>query len=409
MEKPMSEPTLPPADKQPRKELSLIELETILNQPPSWRKRLTRLGLLLAAAGIALALVWSTFGPDTSSVPLPVTLSPLLLILSNVNYGTITINGKQQPGQVPMVISLHSNTSYTLDITLNAPPFLPRSCHVQLSEDGFAHSDTPHCNTSTATPDESLNAPTINGGKVLPAFEVDFPLTLNDLPSDQQSQVTRLLTQTLTNQQEIPVPAGSYFAVGVDAAGKITSQRASESLRASASVVPFAPRQNQYAGPCAAFICVGGFETHTASSSYDDVWNILVVIAPRWRFTSATGVAISDVQFTLENSVPFLLSYDEASGWDITSGLDDNQLANTFCLTGQNILEQLTTSGSVSTGASHDRGAAGCELVLDVNAVDQGLYLWRFGVLLTVDARARAAHPELPVAPPDEVAAVTNP
>ena len=30
-------------------------------------------------------------------------------------------------------------------------------------------------------------------------------------------------------------------------------------------------------------------------------------------------------------------------------------------------------------------------------------------VLLTIDAKAQAAHPELPVAPPDEVNAVANP
>jgi hypothetical protein len=400
------EPAPEPSEAQPGDDLPLIELETLLSQPPSQRKRLTQLGLLLAAAGIALALFWNTLLPGKAPAPISTRVmpAPSLLILGNVNYGLITINGKQQPGQIPMVIALRANTSYTLDITLNAPPFRSHSCHVRLDQYDFIQSNT-QCRTSIATPNEAVNGSINTGGL---AFEIDFTLSLDDLPPAQQNAITKTVTQALSYQQAMSVPAGSYFAIGFDQAGKIISQRASAPVQASASVTPSAPPQNSYAGPCVASICAGGFETQTASGPFEKIWNIQVVIAPRWRFIDASGAALGDEPFPAENSVSLLLSYDARGGWTIASGIDNDQLVSAFCNTGENMLGQLTTADNASIGTAYDRGAAGCELVLDVNGVDQGLYLWRFGVLLTVDAKARAAHPELPAAPPDEVAAVVH-
>ena len=254
---------------------------------------------------------------------------------------------------------------------------------------------------------------TINGNPVLPAFEVDFSLMPNDLPPEQQSQMIATLNQALTYQQDLTVPVGSYFATGVDASGKITSRRASAPLRASGSVAPFSPQQDQSSDGCSGFICSAMLETQTAAALSGYLWNVSVTVAARWRFRSASGAVVSDVQFQQANAVMLLLEYDQAGGWSVSPivppvglGPIGDQLTSTFCATGQNILVQLVKTGSVGGGPEHDRGAIGCELILDVNSIDQGLYLWRFGVLLAADARARAAHPELPVAPPAEIAAV---
>jgi hypothetical protein len=393
--------------------LPLVELETLLNRPPSRRKRLAQIGLMLAAAVVMLFMLWAGLAPGkpTTFQSKPVTLTPVLLILSNTNYGRVTVNGVQQPGQVPLLIGLRAEPSYAFDITLDAPPFLPVSCRARFLGNGYADSDD-HCR---ALPNTSAESMTINGATVLPAFEVDFSLTLNDLPPDQQRKVTAALTQALTYRQDMTVPAGSYFATGVASSGKISSRRASVPLRASAIVAPFTAQQDQFSGDCSGFICTAGYETQTAHSSSEYLWNILVTIAVRWRFSSASGAAISDVQFQETTSVMLLLAYDGAGDWFIPpitlpQGPVTAQLTSAFCTTGLGMLGLLEREkASVSLGTAHDQGAAGCELILDVNSIDQGLYLWRFGVLLAADARARAAHPELPVAPPEELAAVEQP
>ncbi|HEY7356446.1 MAG TPA: hypothetical protein VH590_08260, partial [Ktedonobacterales bacterium] len=244
--------------------LPLIELETLLNRRPSRRKRLMQLGLLLAAGVVALGIFWGNILPGK---PPPyrsstVTLTPVLLIDGNVNYGAVTLNGKKQSGQIPMLIGLPAEPSYTFDITLDAPPFLPQSCHVSFFGNGYANTDN-HCDATQNTQADSM---TINGATALPAFEVDFSLMPNDLPPAQQSQVIATLNQALTYQQDLTVPVGSYFATGVNASGKISSRRASVPLLASAIVAPFVPQQNQYGVPCAGFICSTMLETVTASA-----------------------------------------------------------------------------------------------------------------------------------------------
>lgn len=405
------DPSLPPAEEQSSEDLPLVDLETILNRQPSRRKRLIQISLLLVAAVVALVMFWgsSLSGRPAAPAlaPTPTSSPPMLLILSNVNYGTLTINGKQQPGQIPMLVAMHGDT---YNITLNAPPFLPKSCQVRLAQGVSSNS-----NACQAAPVSSTSEEMLNGMTVAPAFELDIYLTLDDLPPEQQSKVTALLTQSLTSQQDLTVSPGSYFATRVDASGKITSRRATAPLRASAIIAPFTPWGHGPSGPCTGLICAAGLETQTASSFTGPLWDIRIGVALRWRFSSASGVVISEVQFQQANAIALSLSYNAAAGWSAPSatplaGTIDDQLASTFSLTGLGILEQLApTDTMITTGTSFDKGAQGCEMVLDVNGVDQGLYLWRFGVLLAADKKAHAAHPELPVAPPAELAAVEQP
>ncbi|HEY7356591.1 MAG TPA: hypothetical protein VH590_09000 [Ktedonobacterales bacterium] len=394
--------------------LPLVELETRLNRKPSRHKRLTQSGLLLAAALVALCIFWGSIAPgrQTTFRSTPVTLTLVLLIDGNVNYGTVTVNGVQEQGQMPLLFGLPAGPSYALDITLNAPPFLPQACRVHLFTNGLADSDN-HCHAAL---DERTDAMTINGKPVLPSFDIDFSLTLNDLPPEQQSKVIATLNQALTYQQDLTAPVGSYFAAGVNASGKISSRRASAPLRASAIVAPFVPQQDQSSEGCSGFLCSAGLETQTASALSGDLWNITATVAARWRFRGASGAVVSDVQFPQANTIMLLLEYDQAGGWSVSSivppaglGPVGDQLTSTFCATGQNILARLVKTSSVGGGPEYDRGAIGCELMLYVNDIDQGLYLWRFGALLAADARAHAAHPELPVAPPAEIGAVEQP
>lgn len=401
---------LPPAEDQSDEDLPLIELETLLSRPPSRRKRLAQIGFVLVAV-VVLAAFWGSIAPRKPAAPAlaptPTAAPPMLLILSNVNYGSVTVNGTKQPGQLPILVALRGDV---YNITLNAPPFLPKSCRIRLSQPGLPD-DNP-CLVHPTPPNDFV---TYNDIAVAPAFVLEISLTLNDLPPAQQNTLTATLTQELTYRQDLTVPAGSFIAASILSSGTITSQRATTPLRASAIVAPFTPQRQDVGLPCAGFICTGGFETQSAAASLAPHWNILVSVALRWRFSDASGAVQSDVQFQSGNTLSLALSYNAARGWSIYPApplveTSNNQVTGTFCSTGEFILGQFAQTGnSITIGTSYDQGAQGCEMVLDVNAVDQGLYLWRFGVLLAADKQARATHPELPVAPPAEIAAVEHP
>src|SRR6516225_4282302 len=92
-------------------DLPLVELETLLNRPPSWRKRLAHIGLVLATAVIILVMFWGNIVSHKPVAPPALPNPNALLILSNVNYGAVTINGKKQPWSPPMMMPIHGNTS----------------------------------------------------------------------------------------------------------------------------------------------------------------------------------------------------------------------------------------------------------------------------------------------------------
>ena len=58
-------------------------------------------------------------------------------------------------------------------------------------------------------------------------------------------------------------------------------------------------------------------------------------------------------------------------------------------------------------GPGTNNGVEGCLISLQVNDSD-GLFLWRFGVLLAADDGAHAMLPDLPIALPEAIAAVSG-
>ena len=159
------------------------------------------------------------------------------------------------------------------------------------------------------------------------------------------------------------------------------------------------------------------------------VWLISAQTGVRWRFSDATGrqVALSPL-IALTNTALVELVYTPAASapWRIlsialgppTGGAStpeaqalQAQLGPAACNSGYTALTAelpkgiLTTVGLVTTA-----GIAGC--LIQAQAARSGpasansVYLWRFGVLLAVDANAQHLIPGLPLAPPDEVGAV---
>src|ERR1051326_6197543 len=98
--------------------------------PPLSRKRLIQIGLVLIAL-VVVAVLFINVPPITKLVPgesstTSQTKMPtqMALISSNINFGTVNINGKPQRGDLPMFFPMHMTPSATAyKITVAAPPF----------------------------------------------------------------------------------------------------------------------------------------------------------------------------------------------------------------------------------------------------------------------------------------------
>jgi hypothetical protein len=383
-----------------------LELESLPNRLPSRHKRFVQLGLLLVGSVVFLATFWSLLLPGGLTVLAP-KLQPTnapdtLLISSDVNYGTVTVNGQKQQGALPLLVEIHGDV---YDIRLDAPPFFPRSCQIHFSSAQAGPLNQGACQVSPT----NHQLMTIKGQLVSPGFLITIVLALNDLPANQQHQITTLVTQGISTQHDLVVPPGSYFATSLTPSGQITSQRATTPLQASAIVAPTPSSSQDSTRSCVGLICAGGFDLEMAPLA-DHLWSLAVFVALHWRFRQASGAVVGEVAFPAGGTVSFFLTYHAALGWSLSfeGGLASPVDNDIYCATGMGILGQqvINTTGSTDMGTSHDQDVQGCEILLLVNNADQGTYLWRFGVLMAADVKARAFLPELPVAPLEELAAI---
>jgi hypothetical protein len=172
------------------------------------------------------------------------------------------------------------------------------------------------------------------------------------------------------------------------------------------------------ASSCVSFICSRPIDPLTIVPASGHQWSIQAAVTLRWSFSGASGTVVSDVSFwgnassdPVANTIPLFLSRNAVGDWTVPQNAPvphvSYQLQGTFCFIGASILQQaLMSDASASITTINDRGVQGCELLAFVNGVSQGTFLWRFGVLLAANAKAHGTYPQLPVAPPEEIAAV---
>ncbi len=400
-----------PEEEATDERLPLTEVESVINRPPSQRKRLAQLGLAFMAGAVTLAVFWGVFFPKAPTPPKPFTYAqlpdalPTLVITSNVGYGTVTINGVLQHGTLPLTVTMRTQPPYT--IILNAPPFRPGYCQIG----GTSRASLPPGVGGSCNEGGTL----IGGGKgAQPVVIVSINFSPADLPPEQQSQVAALFPQAATFAKDVPIPAQSYIATSVTPAGVIGFQRTAEALQGTATFAP-RPPFNQPAYACQNFICVDAVEGDF-SPLPGKVWKIYVPMALTWHFVRTSGEVVSDVTLPFADLVTLFLAYDQVQGWHVVSvnGPDsiDDQLAGLACVTGATMLQlqvtRLLTGEGWDVSMLVDRGAEGCALELLQNKNNMGRVLWRFGVLMAADALAHATLSSLPVAPPAEIAAVSG-
>ncbi len=231
-------------------------------------------------------------------------------------------------------------------------------------------------------------------------------LTSEDLPSGQQQQLKTLLAQIASFQQELIVPDGAYYATAVTADGKITSQRATAALQAAVILAPSDPSPFQTGWNCQGALCYGS--AMLTNSPTSEMWVIEVPVILRWRFAATPAPNSSEVVYGPQGHISMPLSYTSAAGWQLAQQEEPGiatQVSGQVCGIGVQLLGRQLTDGGWNLTSTEQFGVSGCTLDVQQTTTDQGHFLWRFGVLLAVDAKAHATLPDLPVAPPEEVAA----
>jgi hypothetical protein len=390
----------------------ITDLDHILRSRPSRGRRVVQLTLLLVTLVAVIFTVWDVVPKDGagSPEPEPTALPSALSIVSNVNFGTLTIDGKEQPEPLPSAIRLHGKTPHT--ITLKAPPFRPLSCPFPLPKPGtpwggvigYIDGFSP-CLAGTGFTMQQQSV-----------TNLEMLFTLADLPKDQQQQITALIPEQVTAQQTFTVPAESWFVSGLTANGLMTTARAQVALTATAFLVPSQPI-SQPGTSCLGYICAdsGGFLLGGSLSG--QYWEVTTPVSLRLLLRKATGQVVSDVTFPFASMLSLYLSYNASTGWQV--GLLSPQqlsqdLTQVVCPTGSNVLASLAqqTADQLywTVTTLHDRGLDGCELSLQVNSGensgDQGEFVWRFGALMAANEQAHLTLPQLPMAAPADLAAV---
>ncbi len=411
-------------------------LEAVLTRRSPRRRRILQLASVLVALGIVVGLVANSLVPLQSLPALlaPATATPdpslisTVLVTRSVTWGTLTLNGRVVAGSVRGHVTLRPGDN---TLTLTAPPFLPRVCHITAPihvkpgrvaasgscSVGFASGDG--C-PPTATPEECV------GGQYRQVI-IDIGPSADDLPPDLRRGAVTYLRQTLSNlaQFTTSVPQGQYVATSFDPASHtIHSQRAAAPLTAELTVAadvrdstdgaPAGASGYGYASDCATLHCpvhTGPFDTVQLPPN----WGLAIPEILTWRFTSASGALIGSVAIEATEFLTVYLAYDDQAGWQLVGPrpvIGEAGISSGLCIAGAQLLAVTQPAGyTVGTGGSGRplRGIEGCALQLRASdGTSQGLVVWRFGVLLAADAATQKLLPNLPLAPPDEVKAVSG-
>jgi hypothetical protein len=413
-ERPDEPPMLPRTAAPSTTDLTVVDLDEVVRPRVSVRRRAAQVSIVLAVAVVVVGLLLHSVGPfqqgTASLLPSPTPTPATVVIESNVTFGTLTVNGQPLTGAPPRVTRLfHVGTNV---VTLAAPPFHPHTCHILLPS--TQHSDELGCRSSRPVG----SSVEVHGVSVVPDFLVDLELGSTDLPPDlAASALAAALQAVAAIRPQTVVPAGQYYATGQDAHGYITARRATVPLPAELRVDLVSCGASQF--------CPSPLDPRLVVASDQHIWSVGLDPIAGWRFTLPQGqpavlsptVAIGGLPLQL------LLADDGAGGWSVVSLISglvpgqegtvslEEQLTAALCQVGISLLEgqmQAQLSSGYSPTAPYQRGVEGCMIQL-LNATGStvlGTFLWRFGVVLAVDAGAHALAPWLPIAPQAEVAAV---
>jgi hypothetical protein len=385
-------------------------------------KQRIAIGLSLVAMVAAVAggiTLWRAHGSTSTQQPTgPKTVG----VISNINFGTLTVNGQKIAGSLPVLVHFHAGAN---TVTLSAPPFRARTCTFTYPSLIPSASTSGHaCGSPKFTP------PMLIGDQSASDGVVDVLFDGSDLADAQRSAAQDAITKALAALQlSTHVPAGDYFATGTTASGGIQTRRATQPLQATLVAAPLDPSQAAGLGgllcpqpPCAA----GLFQPEQYAMLTGPTWIVAETLGASLRFTAADGRLVATTPVYPIPGLFLTLVYDAPSpGWHYQpmvspiTGVPDQTLGDmvsgSMCNPGMDALTHLLqpaypSPGQQSLGFRFGGGShplEGCTITLiDQTGHDKGAFVWRFGVLLAADAPAHQLLPALPMAPAADLSAI---
>jgi len=418
-------------------DLEQLEESDNVFPPPQPTPRLARLIIALALVIVIVGggfFAVRTFGGGARALlatPTP-TLPPgtnLVSFVTNPAWGTISIDGHPvshipRPGQLPLRLATGVH-----QITWNAPPFPAQSCFLDVPPQSATGSGT--CDTANSSGSAAV---------------VSFTATSNNLSQSQQALLTSAVQAYARSlQASTPVQPGEFYA-SVQAPHGIAT--ATQPLQATAQFLfDMNPNSTQ---PC--FNLVDGGGEGPLSCSIDAVscqtlcpmpfsdpnrlsahpaWNVYVPLRLTWSYATLSGQMVAQNEpggtgkQEYENLLPLYLTWN-GSMWQMTdqSGLPAPAVpystSNPLCMAAQAAwidnpsspsLHSTTFKGQdASTNDYQYRASAnavnGCLInvaLLNLNgtpipSAPMAYLLYRFGILLTVNAATHRYWPNLSVA-----------
>lgn len=370
------------------------------------RRREVEALAVVGALALAVVIVLNSIrgaAPETSIAPTKMPVPQQVVLASNVTFGAFTLNGKLLKGPPPRLVTLRRDMN---TITLAAPPFQPKTCTlVWPGQQPVGNA----CQTETG--DQAF---VIGGQTVVPQLALYVLVGTGDLaPPLVQAAVGAVAS----------VLRGDYFATKGDTKGAPVARRAASAMDADLTFLPPSGTADG-AGPCES--CGFWPVPFDSSRGYplpDYAWLVAVNVPIQWSFTPPGEAPLVAAPIMEGVGVELSLVYDGAGGWQATlppgfgAGVSlGEQLRRNLCFVGVTLLNNVSGAQqhqyAIGTDNAKDHGVDGCVIQLFPNdgsspSTPSGDVIWRFGALLAADPGAHKLLPTLPIAPDDEIKAVT--
>lgn len=403
---------------QDRREVSHTEgLEEVLRPRLSSRSRMLRAALLVALVMVvAGGLIWRTIASNPSRPPAfvpdatPAPHSPTVLITSNLGFGEVTVNGKRV-GTPPVVGRLRPGAN---TITLDAPPFTPQVCTISWPGAG---SDNLACMFG---PEQRDRIATVNGSEVVIGSDLMIGVWGASLDAEQCARAVQVVDDAVRAMVfSSDVPAGAHIARGGIGPDQVPLSRVTDAPGTAELTTRVRDLGDR---PCAAFQPGGLPGAEEGAPQVPRAWGVSVAIEQQWTFRIAgEGAAARSSVMEGQLYVTYTAPRDPGSAWTVAlvgastgRAAYQDALTNAMCAPGTEALIEVYQLSrqtpylgwSVETlSADPDKGCL-LSLTFGADSSSQAVFLWRFGVLLATDEASRQLLPGVPLAAPQELAAV---
>lgn len=393
--------TLPEKDRDELASTQPLQLEFEEAPAPSMRRtkfRIIELCVLLLLVIFLLSLIAQYVSSNAKQITLGQSSGLLVtaVIVGNVDYGSVTLNGHLLHGSLPLIATLSSKSN---DVMLNAPPFHVLRCRFQW----------PVSNVSGACTLRRLRTTSVRDNQqTSPELAIEFQLSGSDLSLSQYDGAVRT-TQHLLEAVKFTstVPQGQYIALGSDSSGHILSQSVTVPLQARLSFGLAAIDAAGGGKGCNTVgLCSGPPFAEITNRSTPHHWRVSTAASLHWLFSGKNGLQLVSPGYSVA-PVTLVLVYDEIShGWqpEASGASVRESLSPLICEAAFPLLAPIFQQYHAGSSILHDHGLEGCEIQLVTEKGENvGIFAFRFGVVLDVDASAQTVAPMFPVAPQAEI------